>query len=143
MSNLFKAIGRGLLYFLLFPVIILGIVLYGVFGIFVFLFQFIKMIILFFTGRNLTSDLKEDIEAKTILNKDKKPEETEEKPTEEKKPELSLYPSDSIVYGSGYSGVVTDVKPATPEEPSISNALPETIEAEPVEIKEKEENENA
>ena len=94
MASFFKNLGKGLLYVLIFPLGLIAIALYAVFGIFVFFFQFIRLIILFFTGRSLTSDLPEDIEAKKIIEANK-PKEEEESP-------LSLYPSDSIVYGSGY-----------------------------------------
>ena len=105
MASVFKNIAKGLLYVLLFPFGLIAIALYAVFGIFVFFFQFIRLIVLFFSGRKLTSDLPEDIEARRIIEANK-PKEEEESP-------LSLYPSDSIVYGSGY------VHPSSeqPEEP--------------------------
>ena len=89
-----KSLAKGLLYVLFFPLCIIAICLYAVFGIFVFFFQTIKWMILFFTGRNLYSDLPEDIEAKKIIEVNK-PKEEEESP-------LSLYPSDSAIYGSEY-----------------------------------------
>ncbi len=96
-TGIFKNFGKGILYFFLFPILIIAIAVYGVVGIVLFVIQFIKMIILFFSGRNLNSDLEEDIQAKAILGELKLEEEKkEEKP-------LSLYPSDSPVYGSGYS----------------------------------------
>ena len=119
MASFFKNLGKGLLYVLIFPLGLIAIALYAVFGVFVFLFQFIRLIILFFTGRSLNSDLPEDIEAKKIIEANK-PKEEEESP-------LSLYPSDSIVYGSGYV------------HPSLDNEEP--IEEEPIEEK-KEEDEN-
>ena len=94
MASFFKNLGKGLLYVLIFPFGLIAIAIYAVFGIFVFFFQFIRLIVLFFTGRSLNSDLPEDIEAKKIIEANK-PKEEEESP-------LSLYPSDSIVYGSGY-----------------------------------------
>ena len=96
MASFFKNLAKGLLYFLLFPFGLIAIALYAVFGVFVFFFQFVRLIILFFTGRNLSSDLPEDIEAKKIIEANKPQEE------EEQESPLSLYPSDSIVYGSGY-----------------------------------------
>ena len=96
MASFFKNLAKGLLYFLLFPFGLIAIALYAVFGVFVFFFQFIRLIVLFFTGRNLSSDLPEDIEAKKIIEANNPKEE------EEQESPLSLYPSDSIVYGSGY-----------------------------------------
>lgn len=111
-AGIFKNFGRGLLYVLLFPLIIIAVSLYGVVGIFVFIIQFIKMIILFFGGRTLTSDFPEDIAAKAILGElslEKEEENKEDKP-------LSLYPSDSPVYGSGYSSPLFQDKPSQSEE---------------------------
>ena len=99
MGSIFKNIGKGIGYFFLFPGLIIAIALYAVFGLIVFIFQFFKLIFLFFTGRNLFSDLPEDIELKAIQDKEPAKEEAEE----EKNDQLSLYPSDSVVYGSGYS----------------------------------------
>ena len=106
MTNIFKSIGKGFLYVLLFPVIIVGVSVYAVFGLVVFVIQFVKSIILYFSGRSLSSDLDEDLAAKAILGK-LDPEDEEEE--EEEKP-LSLYPSDSIVYGSGYSSPLVESK---------------------------------
>lgn len=100
MANFFKGFGKGLLYVLLFPFILVGIVLYAVFGLFVFVFQFFKLIYLFFTGRTLFSDFEEDIAAKAILEKEQNP--TVES-DESKNDQLSLYPSDSPMYTSNYS----------------------------------------
>ena len=100
MANFFKGFGKGLLYVLLFPFILVGIVLYAVFGLFVFVFQFFKLIYLFFTGRTLFSDFEEDIAAKAILEKEQNPTVESEEP---KNDQLSLYPSDSPMYTSNYS----------------------------------------
>lgn len=75
MAEFFKTVGKGLLNVILFPLIIVGTCVYGVFGLFVFIFQFFKMIILFFSGRSLNSDLEEDIRANAILNKNNPKEE--------------------------------------------------------------------
>lgn len=100
MANFFKGFGKGLLYVLLFPFILVGIVLYAVFGLFVFVFQFFKLFYLFFTGRTLFSDFEEDIAAKAILEKEQNPTVESEEP---KNDQLSLYPSDSPMYTSNYS----------------------------------------
>ena len=96
MVAVFKNIGKGALYVLALPLGLLAIALYAVFGVFVFFFQFVRLIILFFTGRNLRSDLPEDIKAKEIIEANKP------KAEEEPDQSLSLYPSDSIVYSGGY-----------------------------------------
>ena len=110
MSGIFKNFGRGILYFFLFPVLIVAISIYAVVGIGVFFFQFFKMIILFFSGRSISSDLDEDIKAKAILGEiqlEGKEEEKQDSP-------LSLYPSDSPVYGSGYSSPLFEEKKPEP-----------------------------
>ena len=94
MASDFKSIAKGLLYVVFFPLGLVAIALYAIFGIFVFFFQFVKWVFLFFTGRNLYSDLPEDVEAKRLMEASK-PKEDEESP-------LSLYPSDSSMYGSDY-----------------------------------------
>lgn len=107
MGNFFKNLGKGIGYFFAFPGLIIAIALYAVVGIFVFIFQFFKLIFLFFTGRTLSSDLPEDIELKNLQNK----------PVEEEKEQdnqLSLYPSDSIVYSSDYSSPVAEEKNEEP-----------------------------
>lgn len=107
MTNIFKSIGKGFLYVLLFPIIIIGVVLYGVFGLIVFLFQFIKSIIYYFKGKSIDKNFKEDLQAEAILKRNRHSEEDDEDEKKDEKP-LSLYPSDSIVYGSGYSSPVLD-----------------------------------
>lgn len=133
MSNVFKSIGKGILYFFLFPVIVLAIAIYAVVGLGVFIFQFIKMIILFFSGRNLNSDLDEDIKAKSILGELQVDEEKEESP-------LSLYPSDSPVYGSGYSSPLFPEQSKEEPAPSIEPE-PEEVEIEDEIVVETEEGE--
>ena len=123
MVNFFKNLGKGVGYFFAFPGIIVAIAIYAVFGLLVFIFQFFKLIVLFFTGRTLFSDLKEDIELKALLDKSKsQDEDVSEDKQEEKKEDnpMSLYPSDSPVYGSGYqSPLFEDKKEEAPREPEI------------------------
>ena len=128
MGSVFKNIGKGIGYFFMFPGLLIAIAIYAVFGLIVFIFQFFKLIFLFFTGRNLFSDLPEDIELKALQNKT-----PEEEPVEEEKKEenpLSLYPSDSIVYGSGYSSPAFSDKKEE-EIPEVEVEKEPKIEAEP------------
>lgn len=67
MIQFFKLILSGLLYIVISPLIALVLALFLVIGIIVFVLQFFKAIILFFTGRKLSSDYPEDIAAKKIL----------------------------------------------------------------------------
>ena len=71
MGNFFKSLAKGLLYFLAFPGIIIAVSVYAVFGVFVFLYQFGKLIYLFFTGRTLFTDLEEDQQVKAIIEANK------------------------------------------------------------------------
>ena len=128
MASVLKTIGKGALYFLALPLGLVAIAGYAVFGIFVFFFQLVRLIILFFTGRNLRSDLPEDIKAREIIEANKP------KPEEEKDESLSLYPSDSIVYSGGYQSPTFE--PEKKEEEEVHQ--PQHLEVE----EEKEENED-
>lgn len=77
MLKFFKFFGEGLLYTLLLPFLLLFLALFAVYGVFIIVFYFFKMIILFFAGRNIFKDFPEDIEAKEIIKQVK--EEKEEK----------------------------------------------------------------
>ena len=78
-----KSILKGILYVLFLPIGLIGISIYAVFGIFVFIYQFVRFIYLFFTGRNFKNELKEDIEARKIIDANKPVENKEEAPQEE------------------------------------------------------------
>ena len=67
MSNIFKNLGKGVLYVLLFPFIIAAIVLAGAVGLLIFIYQFVKNIILFFQGKSIFKPLDEDIKAEAIM----------------------------------------------------------------------------
>ena len=128
MVAVFKNIGKGALYVLALPLGLLAIAGYAVFGVFVFFFQFVRLIILFFTGRNLRSDLPEDIKAREIIEANKP------KPEEEKDESLSLYPSDSIVYSGGYQSPTFESEKKEEAE--------EEHEPKHLDVEEKEENED-
>lgn len=68
MVNFLKSFGKGLLYLLVLPAIIIGVAIYGVVGIFIFIFLAFKGLILFFKGKSLFDDLPEDVEAKKRLH---------------------------------------------------------------------------
>ena len=112
MASIFKNIGKGVGYFFAFPFLLVAIAVYAVFGLIVFFVQFVKLIILFFAGRTLFSDLPEDIELRAKMTKD---EPQEEQKGEEENKQLSLYPSDSVVYGSNYSSPLFSEKKEEPE----------------------------
>lgn len=141
MGSVFKNIGKGIGYFFMFPGLLIAIAIYAVFGLIVFIFQFFKLIFLFFTGRNLFSDLPEDIELKALQNKTPEEETVEEEKKEENP--LSLYPSDSIVYGSGYSSpAFSDKKEEQIPEVEVEKESKIEAEPEPEEKTEREEDYN-
>ena len=106
MANVFKNIGKGIGYFFLFPILIIAIAVYSVFGLLVFIFQLFKLIFLFFTGRTLFSDLPEDIELKALLNTTA----DSTSPTEEKKEEQPQY----VYQTAAYVSPAFDKKEETP-----------------------------
>ncbi|HPY79930.1 MAG: hypothetical protein GXY57_01810 [Erysipelotrichaceae bacterium] len=69
MENIFKTVGKGLLYLLVLPVFLLVITGYALVGAFCFIYLFFKSIILFFSGRSLKIELPEDVKAKKIIQK--------------------------------------------------------------------------
>ena len=60
MVSLLKTFGKGILYVLGLPFFILALLLFGVVGIFTFLFLFFRSIIYFFTGQKFFPELAED-----------------------------------------------------------------------------------
>ena len=67
MISFFKNFGKGVLYVLVLPFLLVGMAIYGVVALFIFIYLAIKGLVLFFTGRSLYEDLPEDIEAKKRL----------------------------------------------------------------------------
>lgn len=67
MVNFFKNFGKGILYVFVLPFLLVGLAIYGVVAIFIFIYLAFKGLILFFSGRSLYEDLPEDIEAKKRL----------------------------------------------------------------------------
>ena len=67
MLDFLKIFGEGLLFFLGLQFILVGLVLYGLYLLFVFIFMSIKGIILFFKGKKYSLILEEDLRAEEIL----------------------------------------------------------------------------
>ncbi len=65
-----RALGIGLLWALLSPVILVGAVLVGVYGIINYIIQFFMFLGRFFSGKKLNEPFPEDYEANRILTKD-------------------------------------------------------------------------
>ena len=66
MVALLKTFGKGVLYVLGLPFFILALLIFGVIGIFAFLFQFFRSIIYFFTGQKFFPELPEDKELRLL-----------------------------------------------------------------------------
>lgn len=92
MTSLLKSFGKGLLYILVLPVLIVILAFYVVFGLAIFIYIGFKAIFLFFTGRDL-SMLPEDLKAKEILEGKKENAIIEETNIEEVKPVENDYAS--------------------------------------------------
>ena len=69
MVNLLKMFGKGILYILGFPFFVLALIIFGAVGIFLFLFQLIKSIFYFFSGRQFFPELPEDKELRLMKAK--------------------------------------------------------------------------
>lgn len=69
MISLLKMFGKGILYVIGFPFFVAVLLLFGVIGIFLFLFQLIKSIFYFFTGRKFFPELPEDKELRLLKEK--------------------------------------------------------------------------
>ena len=67
MLGFLKVFGKGVLYTVLLPFILLTLCLYTVYCILIFIYTLIKSLILWIMGNSLFNDTKEDIEAKKIL----------------------------------------------------------------------------
>ena len=94
MISLLKSILKGFMYVFFLPIGICFICVYMAFGLVVFIYRFGKINFLFFTGRDLNTELKEDIEIKKILEANA--------PKEDNNSNLNLYPSDSEMYNTNY-----------------------------------------
>ena len=67
MIGFLKVFGKGVLYTILFPFIVLIWALFTVYCIGLFIYQFFKSVILWIKGDSPFADTKEDVEAKRIL----------------------------------------------------------------------------
>ena len=67
LTDILKKCGRGFLYIITLPVLLVILSVYAVIGVIEFLYVGIKSIIYFFSGRNLFGEFPEDIKAREIL----------------------------------------------------------------------------
>ena len=66
-TEILKKCGKGFLYILTLPVLLVILAFYAVIGVVQFFYVGIKSILYFFTGRNLFGEFPEDIKAREIL----------------------------------------------------------------------------
>ncbi|MCB9499439.1 MAG: hypothetical protein H6689_02740 [Erysipelotrichaceae bacterium] len=73
MTSFLKTFGEGFLYFIGLPFILVGLVIYGLYLLIVFIVMSIKGIVLFFKGKKYSLMLPEDKLAEEILNQQMQP----------------------------------------------------------------------
>ena len=67
LTDILKKCGRGVIYIITLPILLIVLSFYAVVGILQFFFVGIKSIWYFFTGRNLFGEFPEDVKAREIL----------------------------------------------------------------------------
>ena len=67
MGTIFKSIGKFFLNIFIIPAFLVGLAFSAVAGLGVFILELFKKLFRFFTGKNLNSDLPEDIKAKQMI----------------------------------------------------------------------------
>lgn len=72
-ARFFKGLGKGILNILIIPFYLIAWALSAVAGIFIYIFEFFKKFIKFVSGKSVSNDLPEDIEAKEVIENNKKP----------------------------------------------------------------------
>ena len=126
MGTIFKSIGKGILYILIAPFYVLGLLLIAIAGLFGLLYLFIKSIVLFFTGRSLRDDLPEDRKAKAIKNGEPLEEEEEEseEEVEEEQPQEEQKEEEKKEETPVVPPVMTPVTNPVPEEKKEEPVVP-------------------
>ena len=114
MIDFLKTMGQGILYTILSPFILLGVVLYAVYSLFVFFFMFIKRIVMFFQGEDMSRDMKIDRAAKMHLSNQ---DEELEKSIEEK----NVVPVETKIIKEEKTTIVQPIIIQTDEEGRLKN----------------------
>lgn len=107
MLDFLKIFGEGLLFFLGLPFILVGLVLYGIYLLFVFIFMSIKGIVLFFKGKKYSLILEEDLKAEEILKNG----------INNLQPQVQAVNSSNVTYNNTYNQIninKTNDKPLNP-----------------------------
>lgn len=112
MIDFLKTMGQGILYTILLPFILLGVILYAVYSFFLFFFMFVKRIVMFFQGEDMSNEMKIDRAAKMHLsNQD---EELEQK-------EKEVVPVETKVIKEEKTTIVQPIIIQTDEEGRLKN----------------------
>lgn len=104
MSSIFKGIGKGILYIFVCPIYLIGLVLFAIYGLFLFLIMCIRNVILFFRGMKIDYDLPEDKEAQRRIKAIEDPYEKLADEAEEKRAKARIEAQPEII--------VIDTKPS-------------------------------
>ena len=105
MLDFFKTMGQGILYTILLPFLIIWVLVYAVYCVFAFFFMFIKRIVMFFKGEDMTTEMKIDRVAKMHLTNQEEEFENKEKEvaqtsTPERKKPMTVVKNFGIIISS-------------------------------------------
>ena len=134
MINLLKTFGKGVLYAIGFPFFLIALVLFGVIGLFAFIFQVFKSIIYFFTGQKFFPELPEDKKLRLLKEGASQP--VESNTYEEPQSIISPIEEEPVVLSRNPEPFVAPSN----EEATFEEPIQEEIPEEPVEDIPEEEN---
>ena len=99
MVGLLKTFGKGILYVIGFPFFLVALLLFGVVGLFAFIFQLFRSIIFFFTGQKFFPELPEDKELRLMKEGPEKEETaTNKQPAAAAQPSPQMGKESNIIY---------------------------------------------
>lgn len=120
-----KGFLKGLLYVILSPLILAGFAIYAVYSLLVFIWEFFVASVKFFTGKKLTTELKEDKMVKQLVEeKDKEYQLQKEK--EEAQASITPQPSSNTTINNFY--ITPDQLPINQNIQSLENNNIQSIE---------------
>ena len=120
MVGLLKTFGKGILYVIGFPFFLVALLLFGVVGLFAFIFQLLRSIIFFFTGQKFFPELPEDKELRLMREGPEKEETAVNKqPAAAAQPSPQVEKESNIIYP--YFEEPEPEPEAVPEETIIQN----------------------
>ena len=129
MTSFFKRFGLGIVYVVSLPFLLLGLVLFAIWGIINFLVNFFISIINFFRGKKFLSPLKEDELAKKILLERKEAKlQQEAQPAPQPQPQVTTNTTENhnenVVNFSGATINIIQTNPNQPIDPNqIMNGI--------------------